>query len=896
MARYSLITAAMAGALGLTAVQATAQVVIPDPEIEPPARYIERKLGEFRARLDQLKAGQNADGPDDFDAEATAEALFQSLAGKGPKDLIINREADEGVFDVTPLALDGEYFMTGIRDLYLVSAFGAVTKFNSPVPGDVALDRETAIAFSLPREVTTRASGNITKIVSNGECCLKFEPDDQAEGRPKCLQSVPAYSLEGMSVDPRQVIDQTTGGEVKYDVATGDTTATRISMPKSGEGKVTLTYTVFETEGAFCGQEYNASRGRHENINKIIRVNTAKEEREVSTNLRGIKFVAFGLPGLDLANAGDAPQLDFFAKGRATIGSLTMGEGASGDMPKPVVTYFDGPGGSKSDGLRRFRSTVTVETAGASPFIARSGGNLSLSPAGTPGGTVAKWSLNDAFHVSHSLSLNRVSIEIKGLGDNGALLAGRDYETIVSIEGPVDFDDAGLDITWGGPVGWASATGQVTRSDGKTEITNRFRPGGDLRPVIEISMTGPFGEVFTYDAGMLVRGRALGSLDLRVARGEITSAITSAPVSQIDTFFPSTFPANPVKLSAHASFINDQGDLVSLQRALAQAVSRGGVQPDTLVASSNEGFLKRKRFSVSAPSLFEVSPQIGAALIESEAGEVGGLARALTGGTATKITAPPVTVTSNSLRLLRQNGGFTLSVRGPADMSRYRARWTRRGFGPSDTTFEPGAEGAVTTFETNERLSKVEVVEGEEVVATMLGVMATLPAQIRILPFRKVAEVVDKGAVEDFGQLAALKQDCLNSGASRENCAGEREQAKNDLKERRGNQKDANDFLQKLDRAGKALVELADKMEVAAAVRGAPLPELGETICVWSIIGASDPLKVAQRVTRLRREAAGDFCFNVVTGVKAGFTPGAEIRVELTLLDKGAASAALKTE
>ena len=896
MARNSRMTALLIGLTCLPTTMAAQQVVIPDPEIEPPARYVERKLSEFRERLDRLKAGRNADGPDDFDSEATAQALFDSLAGKGPKDLIINREADESVFDVAPLSLVGEHFMTGSRGLYLVSSLGAVSSFNSQVPGDVALDRETSIAFSLPREVTTRASGSITRIVSNGECCLKFEAADQAQGRPKCLQSVPAYSLEGQGVDPRQVINKATGGAVKYDVATGDTTATRITMPKSGVGTVTMTYTTLETEGAFCGQEYDRSRGRYVNVSKLIRVTPGAEKREVSSRLRGIKFVAFGLPGLDVANAGDAPQLDFFTKGRTTIGSLTMGEGATGEMPRPVATYFDGPGSSKSDGLRRFASTVTVETAGVSPFLARARGEIALAPGGAPGGTIATWRLNDAFTVKHPLSLNRISVEIRGLGENGSLLLGRDYETIVRIDGPVDFDAAGLNVTFGGPVGWASASGQVNRTDGKTEIINRFRPGGDLRPVIEISMSGPHGEVFAYDAGMIVRGRALGALDLRVARGEITSAITSAPVTQIDTFFPSTFPANPAKLSAHASFIDDQGDLVSLQRALSQASNTSGFAPDSLVRSSNDGFLKRTRFSLGAPALFEVAPQIGAALIESEAGEVGGLARALTGGVATEITAPPVTVTSNALRLLRQNGVFTLSVRGPADMSRYRARWTRRGFAGKVTTFQTGPEGAVTTFETEERLSKVEIIEGEEVVATMLGVMATLPAQIRILPFRKVAEVVDKGAVEDFGQLAALKQDCLKSGASRENCAAERDQAKDDLKERRANQQDANDFLQKLDRAGKALVELADKMEVAAAVRGAPLPELGETICVWSIIGATDPLKVAQRVTRLRREAAGDFCFNVVTGVKAGFTPGAEIRVELTLLDKGAASAALRTE
>lgn len=896
MTRSFLIVLALGAAGFLTTAQAENEVVIPDPEIEPPARYVERKLADFRARLDRLKERQVADGPDDFDGDATAKALFKSLAGQGARDLVVNREGDVGVFDLTPFTSSNQVIVTDMQPLSLVSPFGTIYRSTSNLAAVVAVDQNTAAAFSLPPNVSLRSPGSISEVVDDGECCLKFE-EKEGDAPPKCIKSVPGYAVKGQAMDLRRVLGFSNIGEgVTFENVVGDDDATLLSIPKPGPGKAVMSFINHEIETAFCGMVYDPSRVRYLPDYKVISVTSGVQKYERSAELLGIEFIAFGLPELDVANAGTAPQLGFFTRGRTTIGSLKMGDAAVGDMPKPVASYFDGPGAPKFDGLRRFQSVVTVETVGISPFIARSGGEIALSPAGVPGGGDVKWSLNDAFHAQHALSLNRVSIEIKGLGRNGALLAGRDYETIVRIEGPVDFSKAGLDITFGGPVGWASGTGQVTRSEGKTEITNRFRPGGDLRPVIEIAMTSPHGEVFTYDAGMIVRGRALGGLDLRVKRGEILSAITSAPVAQIDTFFPSTFPANPTKLSAHASFINDQGDLVSLQKALAQADVGGAFNPQGLLTSSNDGFLKRKRFSLGSSSVFEVSPQIGAALIQSEAGEAGGLARALTGGIATAFAADPVVITSNSLRLLRQNGGFTLSVRGPADMSRYRARWTRRGFAGADTTFAPGDQGAVTTFETKERLAKVEIMEGEEVVATMLGVMASFPAQIRILPFRKVAEVVDKGVVDDFGQLAALKQDCLASGGSRENCSGEQDQAKRDLKETRENQKDSNKFLQKLDRAGKALVELADQMEVAAAIKGAPPPELGETICVWSIIGASDPLKVAQRVTRLRREAAGDFCFNVVTGVKAGFTPGAEIRVELTLLDKGAASAALDTE
>jgi len=45
---------------------------------------------------------------------------------------------------------------------------------------------------------------------------------------------------------------------------------------------------------------------------------------------------------------------------------------------------------------------------------------------------------------------------------------------------------------------------------------------------------------------------------------------------------------------------------------------------------------------------------------------------------------------------------------------------------------------------------------------------------------------------------------------------------------------------------------------------------------------------LVERVTRLRRDPVlGNFCFNVVSNIKQGFDPGAQLRAELHLLKAG---------
>jgi len=188
-----------------------------------------------------------------------------------------------------------------------------------------------------------------------------------------------------------------------------------------------------------------------------------------------------------------------------------------------------------------------------------------------------------------------------------------------------------------------------------------------------------------------------------------------------------------------------------------------------------------------------------------------------------------------------------------------------------------------------EKVEIIDVAQSSEVVATVNGLQATPPPQIEILPFRTVAARIDRADLQFDApeNLAAIEAECRKNQPAAQ-CALERKNSEDAAKQDRDNQRGINDLVGDLDDGGKILVELVDRMEVAAAVRGAPNALLGETVCIWSIVDTDKPLKLVERVTRLRRDPVlGDFCFNVVSNIKQGFDPDAELRVELHLLKAG---------
>jgi len=171
----------------------------------------------------------------------------------------------------------------------------------------------------------------------------------------------------------------------------------------------------------------------------------------------------------------------------------------------------------------------------------------------------------------------------------------------------------------------------------------------------------------------------------------------------------------------------------------------------------------------------------------------------------------------------------------------------RQGFNSATTIFELGkGEEFTSFFRTRAALEKVEIIDvaqDSQIVATVNGLQATLPPDIAILPFRTVAERVDRADLQFDApeNLAAIEAECRKTSPGAQ-CALDRKNSEDATEQNRENQRGINALVGDLDDDGQILVELVDRMEVAAAVRGAPSALLGETVCIWSIVDTSRPL------------------------------------------------------
>lgn len=885
-------------------------VVVPQPEIEEPSAYIERKLAEFKERLAELKK-DDGESTSEFDADATVAAVLKSLRTLQPRTLMLSASGDPTVFNApAPLRIDNQVF------IFRPGTIKAVTPFGPFVGRDLAVDADTAAVFNLQSRLSTRWEAEVVELIPNGPCCAERVKDPNT-GEETCVEAYQTFKEKKYKVDLRGLIGHDTLlPGVEYQNMNGDLQGQELSAAAVGPGRIIVSMgqnykPVYEQ----CGFGPSSRDGTVVPQNVLVGADVDAGEQTVERVFDGVKFLKFGLPGLDMPEAGPRPKLDHFMVQEKAHRTVTLGAGAKGDFPMPVAKYETGINNQRYNGIERFKPRMATQTTGLGPFRVTGVGRPALQSKAAPGATTITWTLNEVASVSHTLTLNGISVELRDIDEKNAIQLDREYEAVVHVNGPVDLSKRGFTFEFGGDVRWTGGQGNVEKFGRASTVTNKFIVEEGEKPRIRIALAGPGGEVFSFEDILSVRGRTIGQIDLRAGVGAVAVAGDLTETDQIDTFFPSTNPANPVTVSANAAFVDTAGQRVSIGEALSKVGFLGRKLPDRLMASSNSEFLERTRLALSGTSHFKVKPVIGAAEIVSELSGTTDLAARLSGGDSGEFRALPIVVTSNSLRLIKSGDTFILQVRGPANMSRYRARWSRRGLQPQNLSFNQTEEGAESRLTTKERLQKVEILLNGQVMATMPGIMATLPPQIEILPFRRAAKVVNKGALGKGGEpnRQEFENSCrestefnivangfeLRPGQSvRDFCADEFQReldlAQAELKASNDETKARNKFIKKLAKSGKSLVELAEQMEVAAAVRGAPAEALGETVCVWSVIGGEGPLKVSQRVTSLRREAAGDFCFNVVTGVNTGFTPGAELRVELKLLDQGAAAGAVR--
>jgi len=703
--RKILMITTVLGAICGTALAEEQQIILPEPEIEQPVSYVERKLAEFRARLAELKKQRGDAGDAGFDANATLDGLFNTIT-ESQKDLVLNITGDESVFDPVigrvlfeglGLEDDDKFFITVRKSVLRLS-------FRTPFGGDpslVAADTPTVVAFSLPYDLSLVANVAASILRTDGDSiCIRRDHNFDAD-KP-CPETAQPYKRHDFKIDLRQ--DQTrTGVNFVFDNIEGPADGSKLNVSGVGPASVTAKF-----DWGLIEEIYNR---------RTIIGGRSREKVEITGAVTGIIFENFGLAGIDFDQPGVAfPPLDTFVGGlglgkRDELGGiLTMRSAARPPIPRPVASYSDSDEPLKYDGLERFRGGARVNATlkNFGPLD----DNLRYPSHALPGASEVEWRLNGAFEVTHTFTLNKVSVEIAGLkglpvsSKTPRFFNGQEFEARIHIDGPVSVDDvSGYGFNWQGNVIWSEDDEELVENEGSSLITRKFvsdsndrdADGNVKRPEVQFIMTSPEGDIFHYiitldDTAVLVAG-----INQSAQQGAeaVDPSDFGSDIEVIDTFFPPSFPTNPSKLTVSTNFRDTDGNVLEYTKMIGGALasvtfrrgggdvfgansSAGSSLKNSMLVTSNTGFLKRASMRAGI-GVFSVEPKIGAAEITNKlTQDNGGLLRALTGADAA-LESEPITVTSNALRLIREETGYRLIISGYADMSRYNAVWPGKG-------------------------------------------------------------------------------------------------------------------------------------------------------------------------------------------------------------------------
>jgi len=329
----------------------------------------------------------------------------------------------------------------------------------------------------------------------------------------------------------------------------------------------------------------------------------------------------------------------------------------------------------------------------------------------------------------HTFTLNKVSVEIDGLSTSDRkgyqrFFNGQEFEARIQIDGPVSLVDvfADYEFNWQGNVIWSGDSEEVVENDGGTLITRKFvSDGSDKQPEVQFTMTSPGGDIFHYTVTLNDTAIPMASLNQSAERGfEPADPLETDAGEGIDTFFPSSFPINPSTFSVTTNFTDVEGNVREFDKALADGLALVTIPQNTnttfrptgpelaalrnsILVASDTDFLKRTFINpTTGTARFSVEPKIGAAQITSKLTQDNGrLLRAVTGSDET-LESEPIIVTSNALRLVRDEDGYRLIVSGYADMSRYNAVWARGGFRAVTAIFEREENGDYVSFFENQ--------------------------------------------------------------------------------------------------------------------------------------------------------------------------------------------------
>ena len=485
---------------------------------------------------------------------------------------------------------------------------------------------------------------------------------------------------------------------------------------------------------------------------------------------------------------------------------------------------------------------------------------------------------------------------------------GKNHKVYINVKGSADMSL--YRVQWTGEGGaWAKSTtpfkkvGDVWQAEGSfSSIFDGFFDLSTLRQPIKIKadivMVAGGGKVYTYENKRLATTYpALEKLELYAGVGdENPEKVTGT----IDLFFSSDIPK--ALLSPRLSIKGGEFYTLDVINPFAGMEITSSNPTIVYVTQENARTSSGKELN-KVDIVARSGGKTGNAKVVARIGgkdlDPAGYAQIV--GDKNELESNTIEISVNDVYLLAEplsNGRtiYKLIVTGPADMTKYQARWT--GEGNKTSSFKNDSGVFVSALDTTLRMDKVIIQKAGKSFAQFNVKSAARKLSIKLIPPKPPVTVVNKVNVSDLGSLETITECKKNVGrqielfgfnpgmAVEDYCKAEREKQKQEIKSDREEQKAFNKMLSDLNKQGQDLVVVSDTTRVGAAIKGDITLMGNEVFCFWSLQNKAT-LEFQSAVTPVEKVGFEEgACFNVIRGLKSGFNPDTVIKVDLVVPPK----------
>jgi len=918
--------------------------------IAAPKDFIEKNLKEFNERLKRLKELYQNQYGSLFAATSPVDA--ELIAKELPKPMTLRlavQYPEEKKQEERKITIEsGDYFLDDIYVYAEVDRMYQLTHGYS-YSGEnilVAADVQSSQLLGLPYKARLNTSGRIYYISKDrtstyggyGEvCCISVGKEEYcAEASNtypyRCIRKAyNEYCSKYAEIpktgylweDPRLYRKELSLSVQKIQGATVNEKMNEVTFSSPGKKDITFIsprkyspeeqYRTYRScipkfSYRYSGSYYGYSSASY-GLDKAV--TGYKTAGNISSGIKftAVKFKKFGFPGhqIDASYGGKLQDLDYFYDSNSSTGRYAYDYGGStGRLEPHILLDYGDAGGLKAVKASEIKAPVTWSITKTGPFSISEDGYVTYR--GGSGETNFRVTLGGYESVEGSITANSIELVLDDTMKRRAVSPGKNHKVIIKVKGSADMNR--YQVKWTGEGGkWAQnvtpfkKVGDAWQAEGSFGVAfdGLFDKSSLNKPVkiaAELIRTADNSKIYAYEnSDLKTTYPAVDKLELYAGVGKATPEKVTEPIDLFTSFETPKVVLLP-RLSIKGGDPYSLGEINPSANIQVTSSNPAIIYVENEVARLSSGRELNYVNIIALPAGRTGSAKVVAKMGGKDLDPAG---YANIAGDQNELISNAVEINVNDVYLLAETstGGratYKLMINGPADMSKYQARWT--GEATRTTSFTKDNGVFTTTLDTTLRMDRVTIEKAGKAFAQFNVKTAARRLSIKLLPPKPPVTVVSKVDVANLGSLETITE-CkkqvgrqielfgFNPGMAVEDyCRAEREKQKQEIKGQREDQKAFNKMLSDLNNKGQDLVVVSDTMRVGAAVKGDITAMGSDVFCFWSLENKAN-IELQSAVTPIEKVGSDEgACFNIVRGLKGGFNPDTVLKVDLVVPPK----------